>query len=151
IKKDVDQMRHSVPSLKHVIVLKYSHNKIDWFTEKKCSAITSEHCQHTNASDICFDEAIGSVSALPTNFDLPADHPCLYLYTSGTTGKPKGTIHTHAGAMAQIAKELGLVFDVQKSDRFFWLTDIGWMMGPWEIIGVTYWGGTLVLYDGAPD
>ncbi len=94
---------------------------------------------------------LSNLKPVSTTYDLPSDHPCLYLYTSGTTGKPKGTIHTHAGALIQIAKEVGFGFDVQKSDRFFWLTDIGWMMGPWEMIGVTYWGGTLVMYDGAPD
>jgi acetyl-CoA synthetase len=134
IKKDVDLMRDSVPTLKHVVVVKYSENKVDWFE-----------------NDIWFSEAINNLAPISTCYDLPSEHPCLYLYTSGTTGKPKGTIHTHAGALAQIAKELGLVFDVQKSDRFFWLTDVGWMMGPWEMIGVTYWGGTLVMYDGAPD
>ncbi len=137
IKKDVDQMRNSVPSLKHIVVVKYCENKVDWFDNKP--------------NDIWFDDAISNLMPFSTSYDLPSEHPCLYLYTSGTTGKPKGTIHTHAGALAQIAKELGLVFDVQKSDRFFWLTDIGWMMGPWEMIGVTYWGGTLVMYDGAPD
>jgi len=75
----------------------------------------------------------------------------MYLYTSGTTGKPKGTVHTHAGALAQIAKEHGFTFDVQPEDVFFWVTDIGWMMGPWEMIGVTFWGGTMVVFEGAPN
>jgi len=135
LKKDVDQMRDTVRSLKHVVVLKYCDNKIDWSHE----------------FDIWFDQAIEKISPVATQYDLSAEHPCLYLYTSGTTGKPKGTVHTHGGAMAQIVKELGLVFDVQSTDRFFWLTDIGWMMGPWEMIGVLYWGGTLVMYDGALD
>ena len=75
----------------------------------------------------------------------------LIIYTSGTTGRPKGAVHTHAGALVQMAKEIYLGFDHKGSDRFFWLSDIGWMMGPWTIIGNHAFGGTIFLYDGAPD
>ena len=108
LKKDVDQIRNSVPSLKHVIVLKYCHNEISWLDSK-----------NESVTDIWFDQSIRDLPPLATQFDLAAEHPSLYLYTSGTTGLPKGTIHTHAGALAQIAKELGLVFDVSPDDRFF--------------------------------
>jgi acetyl-CoA synthetase len=60
-------------------------------------------------------------------------------------------VHTHAGALIQTAKEIWLGFDHRPADRFFWLSDIGWMMGPWEIIGNHHFGGTVFLYDGAPD
>jgi acetyl-CoA synthetase len=86
----------------------------------------------------------------PTEAMDPEDR-CLVIYTSGTTGRPKGAVHTHGGVAAQTAKELAYCFDVQPGDRFFWLTDIGWMMGPWEILGVTALGGTLVIYEGAPN
>jgi acetyl-CoA synthetase len=82
---------------------------------------------------------------------LEAEDVALVIYTSGTTGKPKGTVHTHAGVLAQTAKELGYGFDVKPDDVFFWVTDIGWMMGPWEMIGVAFFGATLVLFEGAPN
>jgi acetyl-CoA synthetase len=81
----------------------------------------------------------------------PAESEALLLYTSGTTGAPKACVHTPFGVLATTGKELMFGFDVQESDRFFWYTDIGWMMGPWELLGVLQRGATVVLYEGVPD
>ena len=83
--------------------------------------------------------------------ELPADQESMLLYSSGTTGKPKGIVHTHAGVQVQCAKELHFGFDLKPADRFFWVSDIGWMMGPWTLIGTHTFGGTVVMYEGAPD
>jgi len=82
---------------------------------------------------------------------VDAMHPALLLYTSGTTGRPKGTVHSHAGSLVNIAKEHAYAFDVRAGDVFFWLSDIGWMMGPWLLVGGLFHGATVILYEGAVD
>ncbi len=101
--------------------------------------------------DLWWHQAVTEQSDLFETEQLDAEDVAMILYSSGTTGKPKGTIHTHGGSTAQIVKELTYAFDVKPDSRFFWVTDIGWMMGPWQFIGVQHHGATHVLFEGAPN
>jgi acetyl-CoA synthetase len=86
-----------------------------------------------------------------TYADTGAEAPLLVGYTSGTTGKPKGAVHTHAGFVVKVASEVAYEFDVHPGDVYMWITDMGWIMGPLSVMGVHALGGTLLLYEGAPD
>lgn len=108
-------------------------------------------CPMTPKHDLWWSDIVGSQKPVCATESMPALAPALMIYTSGTTGKPKGTVHTHAGCLAQMSKELGYNFDVKAGDVFWWFSDIGWMMGPWEIIGCFAHGVTLVVFEGAPN
>jgi acetyl-CoA synthetase len=94
---------------------------------------------------------LGTGTPVAASAPTASEDPCLIIYTSGTTGRPKGTVHTQAGCLAQMGKELRYAFNVQPGEPFFWVTDIGWMMGPWEIIGCLLYRTPIVLFDGAPN
>ncbi|MER3554541.1 MAG: AMP-dependent synthetase [Meiothermus sp.] len=89
----------------------------------------------------------------PAPDPLPVDSmdPFMLIYTSGTTGKPKGTVHYHTGFPVKAAQDLAQCFDLRVDERLFWFTDMGWMMGPWAILGGLTLGAAVVLYEGAPD
>ncbi|HEY1306150.1 MAG TPA: AMP-binding protein [Vicinamibacterales bacterium] len=80
-----------------------------------------------------------------------AEEPLMIIYTSGTTGRPKGAVHTHCGFPIKSAQDMVHCFDVQPGETMYWVSDMGWMMGPWEVLGMSLLGGTFVLYDGALD
>ncbi len=87
--------------------------------------------------------------AAPAYARLPFDHPLAVLYSSGTTGLPKGIVHSAGGTLLQHAKELTLHTDLRAGDRLFYYTTLGWMMWNWQLSALAL-GCTLVLYDGHP-
>ncbi len=133
IKEVADEAVKLVPSIRHVLVYRHLGRTVPM-----------------GGRDIEWRRGELGAPDLRTEV-LDAEARAMILYTSGTTGKPKGTVHTHAGCLSQMTKEVGYAFDVKPNDRFFWLTDIGWMMGPWEMIGVLALGATLVVFEGAPN
>lgn len=135
IKKEADKAADNVYSIEHVIVFKRLDIEISW----------------KEGRDIWWDDIVSHQSDICETEHMDSEDYAMIIFSSGTTGRPKGTVHTHGGALAQIAKELGYYFDVKDDDVFFWLTDIGWMMGPWMIIGVQSFAGNIVIFEGAPN
>jgi acetyl-CoA synthetase len=83
--------------------------------------------------------------------DVDSEHPYLLAYTSGTTGRPKGALHVHGGFLVSIAREVAYQTDVRHGDRVFFSTDMGWIMGPWTVVGAGALGATVIYMEGAPD
>ena len=124
-----------VPTLKHILVLqkaglpvKMDPNRDLWWHEIMHGQPEEAETEVTNAEDVL-----------------------MVIYTSGTTGKPKGAVHTHAGFPVKAAQDMAFGTDLHPGQLLYWMTDMGWMMGPWLVFGSLILGSTFFLYDGAPD
>ena len=101
--------------------------------------------------DLFWDEAVadspGRARAARGRFRAPY----LLTYTSGTTGPPKGVLHVHGGFLVSITREVAYQADARPDDVIHFVTDMGWIMGPWEVVGGMALGCTIVFAEGAPD
>ena len=86
-----------------------------------------------------------------TTVEVATDHPLLLAYTSGTTGRPKGAVHVHGGLPVKVAAEGAFQHDLGVSDTLLWFSDMGWIMGPYQIAAALSNGATLCLVEGVPD
>jgi acetyl-CoA synthetase len=105
----------------------------------------------TFGRDRWWDELVADTSGGLSPVQVSSEHPYLLAYTSGTTGKPKGALHVHGGFLASIAREVAYQTDVKPGDRIHFATDMGWIMGPWTVVGGGACGATVVYGEGAPD
>ena len=131
----IDEAREHVPSLRHVIVCHRAAAEMEWDPQ-------TDHHWRDIAADVPGDR---------TTLSVEADTPFLLVYTSGTTGKPKGVVHTHCGFPVKTVLDLGICMDFKPSDRILWMSDMGWLVGPILVYGTTLMGGTMVLAEGTPD
>ena len=98
-----------------------------------------------------WDEEVAASPGTLAPLAVDSEHPYLLTYTSGTTGKPKGVLHVHGGLLVSITREAAYLADIHPRDVLHFATDMGWIMGPWTVIGGGALGATIVFAEGAPD
>ena len=136
MKEIADSAIKEIPSLKKVIVVnRVNLPDITW----------------TQHRDNWWHEIIDNQSDESNTEITGAEDPLMIIYTSGTTGKPKGAVHTHCGFPIKAAQDMYQSMDLKPGEVMYWMSDMGWMMGPWEVFGTLLIGATMVFYDGAPD
>ncbi|HEV3234068.1 MAG TPA: AMP-binding protein [Candidatus Dormibacteraeota bacterium] len=135
MKETADAALAGAPSVQNVLVVRRTGRDVPW----------------VKGRDVWYDEAVKGTTPGVATESMASEDPCMLIYTSGTTGKPKGCVHVHCGFPIKGAQDMAHAMDFGEHDRMFWFTDIGWMMGPWEIMSALALGGSFVTYEGSPD
>jgi len=138
LKPAVDEAlsENACPSVEHLLVVKRTGGEVVW-----------------NDKDVWWSEAMAAAEVEHEAQAFPAENPLFILYTSGTTGKPKGILHTSGGYLTQAAYTHRNVFDLRPESDVYWCTaDVGWVTGhSYVAYGPLANGATQVIYEGTPD
>jgi acetyl-CoA synthetase len=137
VKQAVDKSMEQLETLEHIIVVKH----------------TDEDCEMKEGRDVWYHEVLEKADDECPAEELDAEHPLYILYTSGSTSKPKGVLHTTGGYLTGVSATHKYVFDLKPEDDVFWCSaDVGWVTGHSYIVyGPMCNGATSVMYEGAPD
>jgi acetyl-CoA synthetase len=135
MKETADEAVAASPSVRHVIVHERAGADVSW----------------TPGRDLRWRELVAGEPETRAPLPVDADHPCFILYTSGTTGRPKGAVLSQGGFLVKAASDFAYCHDVGEGDRLLWVSDLGWLMGPITIAVALFHGGTAVLFEGVPD
>jgi acetyl-CoA synthetase len=138
MKSVLDEALQSVPSVQHVLVLRHLGDALP--------------CPMTPGRDHDWGAAVARQPAELATAEMAADDPAVLLYTSGTTGKPKGCVWTHVGFLgSMVTRDMHICADFKAGDRFFFMSDMGWMVGAMCACIPSYFGGSLLVAEGTPD